>query len=87
MSFTHELSFYEIAGIIGFTIYVFNYAMLTLRRLSGDSVVYYMLNFSAAGLVLLGLTVSFNLASAMIQMFWIAMSSLGILIRVARPRG
>lgn len=74
----------EMAGIAGFGLYVCNYMMLTFRVLTGNCVIYYIVNFSAASLVLTGLMNSFDLASALIQIFWIFISSIGILIRV-RP--
>ncbi|UYV38211.1 hypothetical protein N4R57_03740 [Rhodobacteraceae bacterium D3-12] len=79
-----DLSLFEIAGVFGFALYVFNYAMLTFRRLSGDCITYYVINVSAASLVLLGLTASFNLAAAMVQGFWIVMSLIAISLRVMR---
>ena len=77
---------FELAGIIGFALYVMNYSLLTLRKLSGDSISYFVINFSAASLVLIGLMSSFNLASALIQGFWIAMSVIGISLRLRRIR-
>lgn len=72
-------------GVIGFLLYVLNYSLLTLGWVSGDSVQYFVVNFIAAALVLIGLSNNFNLASALIQSFFITMSSLGIAIRVMRP--
>ncbi len=74
----------EMAGIVGFGLYVCNYMMLTFRVLTGNCIIYYVVNFSAASLVLTGLMNSFDLASALIQIFWIFISSIGIIIRV-RP--
>ncbi|WP_390910919.1 hypothetical protein [Pseudosulfitobacter sp. SM2401] len=76
---------FEMIGVAGFALYVINYSLLTLRFMDGHSLSYFILNLLAAAFVLVGLTVSFNLASAMIQLFWVAMSSLGIALRLARP--
>ena len=76
---------FEMIGVAGFALYVINYSLLTLRFLDGHSLSYFVLNLLAAAFVLVGLTVSFNLASAMIQLFWVAMSSLGIVLRLTRP--
>jgi hypothetical protein len=76
---------YDIAGVFGFAIYVTNYTLLTTRFLSSNSVLYFCLNLTAATLVLLGLSVNFNLASALIQGFWVIMSVLGIALRILRP--
>lgn len=80
------LSPFELAGITGFALYVMNYSLLTLRRISGDCITYFAINFSAASLVMIGLMASFNLAAALIQGFWIAMSVIGITLRLRRDR-
>jgi len=72
----------EIAGVAGFGLYVSNYLMLTFRVLTGNCICYYVINVTAASLVLAGLMNSFDLASAMIQVFWICISSVGILMRI-----
>ena len=74
----------EIAGIAGFGLYVCNYIMLTFRVLTDNHVIYYLINVTAASLVLTGLLNSFDLASALIQIFWICISTVGIFIRI-RP--
>ncbi len=71
-------------GVCGFVLYVVNYTLLTLRWVSGDSVQYFVVNLVAAALVLIGLSSNFNLASALIQSFFITMSTLGIAIRILR---
>jgi len=75
----------EVIGIAGFALYVTNYALLTARVLNGNCVAYFLLNLLASGCVLVGLTHSFNLASALIQAFWVAMSLIGIAMRI-KPR-
>lgn len=77
----------ELLGVVGFGLYVLNYTLLTFRRISGDCLTYFAINFSAASLVLIGLTTSFNLAAALVQVFWICMSTLAIILRLARARG
>ncbi|WP_317627290.1 CBU_0592 family membrane protein [Rhodalgimonas zhirmunskyi] len=76
----------EFAGVAGFLLYVFNYSMLSMRRVSGDCIGYYAVNICAASLVLIGLSASFNLAAAMIQTFFILMSSAGIILRLYRAK-
>ncbi|WP_299028480.1 hypothetical protein [uncultured Sulfitobacter sp.] len=74
----------EMVGVAGFGLYVLTYAMLTFRFVSGNSVAYFGLNLMAAVCVLIGLIASFNLASAMIQIFWITMSTIGITLQLTR---
>ena len=71
-------------GVCGFVLYVVNYTLLTVGWVSGDSVQYFAVNLVAAALVLIGLSSNFNLASALIQSFFITMSTLGIAIRILR---
>lgn len=71
-------------GVAGFALYVMNYALLTLHRITSHSRIYFVLNMIAATLVLIGLTHSFNLASALIQTFWIVISITAIVVRT-RP--
>lgn len=87
MSFyTDPTALAELIGIVGFCLYVCNYGMLTLRAISGHSFAYLALNLVAASCVLVGLTASFNLASAMIQIFWITMSLIGLALNSKRGR-
>ncbi|GGX65212.1 hypothetical protein GCM10007385_37930 [Tateyamaria omphalii] len=85
-SLLETMHIYEVIGILGFALYVINYGLLTTRCLSGDCLTYFAINLIAASCVLLGLMASFNLASALIQIFWVAMSIIGILIRLRRRR-
>ena len=84
--FSTEIQLFELLGVFGFALYVLNYTMLTLRYISGDCMTYFAINLTAATCVLLGLSVSFNLAAALIQGFWVLMSLLGIALRLTRIR-
>ncbi|MFK7836639.1 MAG: hypothetical protein AB8B60_10495 [Sulfitobacter sp.] len=83
--FALPLDLAELIGVLGFVLYVSAYSMLTLRVLSTKSVSYFILNLTAASCVLIGLTASFNLASALIQLFWVVMSLIGITLHILRP--
>jgi len=54
--------------------------------LSNRDTLYFMMNLAAASCVLLGLSVDFNLASALIQIFWVVMSLVGICVTLMRPK-
>ena len=71
-------------GIVGFCLYVITYGMLAVRMLTGHSFAYLGLNLLAASCVLISLTVSFNLASALTQIFWITVSLIGITLNARR---
>ncbi|WP_415404181.1 CBU_0592 family membrane protein [Tateyamaria sp. SN3-11] len=72
----------EAIGVIGFCLYVMNYALLTFHRLNSNSRLYFAINIIAASCVLIGLAASFNLAAALIQIFWVAMSIIGLVLRL-----
>jgi hypothetical protein len=69
-------------GVAGFGLYVLNYTLLTFGRVCSRCITYFAINWVAASCVLVGLTASFNLASALIQVFWICISTVAILIRL-----
>lgn len=74
----------EVIGMTGFALYVMNYTMLTLHLVCSKTVRYFAVNLTAASCVMVGLTASFNLPSAMIQGFFITISTVGIIIRLRR---
>lgn len=82
--FSNSPALAEMIGVVGFCLYVLTYGLLTVRLLCGHSFTYLGLNLLAATCVLISLTVSFNLASALIQIFWITMSLLGIALNARR---
>jgi hypothetical protein len=75
----------EAIGIIGFGLYVLNYTRLTLRYVKGNDISYFAINLLAAGCVLIGLASSFNLAAALIQIFFVVMSLMGIVLQFTKP--
>lgn len=77
---------FEIVGVAGFFLYVLNYALLTFRKLASEDTGYFVLNLLAASMVLIGLMHAWNLASVLIQVFWIAISIIAITLRVGRRR-
>lgn len=66
------------AGLAGVVLYLGSYALLQTGLLRGSGYAYAVFNLCAASLVLLSLTVAFNLSSALIQISWIIISLLGL---------
>ncbi len=66
-------------GVVGFAVYVGTYALLSMRVLTGDSVAFFAGNTVAATLVLMSNFGEFNLASVLIQIFFITIG-LGAMI-------
>ena len=81
-----SVQFPDLVGIAGCALYILNYSLLTVRRMYGETITYFMLNLGAASCVLLSLTSDFNLAAVVIQSFWICASLVAIAIRLHRRR-
>lgn len=77
---------YQAAGILGFGLYVCAYTLLTCQFLSPKRVSYFVLNLAAASLVMFSLLGAFNLATLLIQMFWIIISIFAIQARLRARR-
>ena len=76
-----ELSLTDITqavGIIGFIFYMLSYFLLLFGKLKGTDNTYILMNMVAASCVLFSLMNHFNLASALIQIFWIVVSIAGL---------
>jgi hypothetical protein len=73
-------------GLLGFAIYVCAFLCLSLGRLNNQGPLYFMLVLVASICVLASLWADFNLAAALIQAFYIAMSAGAILLRLRRWR-
>ncbi len=74
-------SFFRAIGLLGFGLYVTNYGLLSSRLLSSESKWFFVNNTIAASLVLASNYIEFNLASVMIQVFWIFIGTIAILHR------
>ncbi len=65
-------------GFAGVAFYLASYFALQMGLVRGDGFLYPGLNFVAAAMVLFDLGHSFNLPSALIQISWIAISTISI---------
>ena len=73
-------------GLIGRSLYILGFTLLSLGKLTSDMPIYFVTILMAASLVMISLAVDFNLASALIQGFYIAMSLSAIFRRVRRSQ-
>tara|TARA_R110002072_G_scaffold134539_2_gene275380 strand:- start:76 stop:300 length:225 start_codon:yes stop_codon:yes gene_type:complete len=64
--------------LTGTALVVLAYSLLQLERLDPKGLSYNLINLAGAGLLLISLTYTFNLASFVIEIFWIAASLLGL---------
>jgi len=77
------MSWADLVGTLGVGLVLIAYAMLQAGRLGPRDISYLWLNMLGSALILVSLYYAFNLASAIIQVCWIAISLYGLL---RRPR-
>lgn len=68
----------DLVGLSGVACILLAYFLLQIERLRGDSVGYLLLNLTGACLLIVSLTVTFNLASFVIEVCWLAISLFGL---------
>ena len=69
----------EAIGVLGFIFYMLSYFLLLTGKIKGTHNSYILMNLFAASCVLISLIHNFNLASALIQVFWIVISIIGLI--------
>jgi hypothetical protein len=75
----------DIVGVTGVFIILIAYFLLSINRMSSQSLNYQLCNFIGATFTLYSLMFNFNLASVVIEVFWIIISVMGIYrIQLAR---
>ncbi|MEM1380468.1 MAG: hypothetical protein AAGH41_07585 [Pseudomonadota bacterium] len=77
---------YDITGIVGVLFVLAAYFLLQSGRIKSDELRYPMINLIGAVLILVSLTNTFNLASFVIEVAWIAISVFGI-VKILTQRG
>ncbi len=68
----------DIVGIIGVSLVLLAYYLLSTHRLTAHAMKYQLLNFSGAWLILYSLYFHWNTASVVIEISWITISVLGM---------
>jgi len=69
---------FDIIGMSGTILVVGAFIMLQLEKINPKSLAYNLINLSGAVLLLISLCYNFNLASFVIELFWIAASVIGL---------
>ena len=82
-----KLSFqwFDAVGITGVAIILVVYYLLQVERMKSDDLIYSVTNLIGALLIVVSLYYRFNLASFIIEVFWILISLIGI-VRYFRKR-
>jgi hypothetical protein len=72
---------HDLAGTAGVILIVGAYLLLQLERMASNALSYLLANAIGATLILLSLFVEFNLSAFLMELFWLAISLLGLLRR------
>jgi len=76
---------FDLIGNLGVAVIVLCYLALQLEKMHSSELRYSVLNAVGALLILVSLSKDFNLSAAIIEVFWIAISAIGI-TRALRAR-
>lgn len=71
-------SWYDLLGNLGVFLIILTYLLLQLGKLSSDHLSYSVLNALGAALIIVSLTVDFNLSAFIVELFWVMISLVGI---------
>lgn len=79
-------TWYDLVGNIGVFMVVMAFYLLQTERLNSRDIRYSLLNLTGAVLLLISLLFNWNLSSVIIELFWIAISLIGIFKHLTRKR-
>lgn len=77
---------YDIIGMSGTALVVGSFFLLQLGKLAPTDLGYNLMNLTGAILLLISLYFNFNLASVVIEIFWISASFIGIYKYARQPK-
>lgn len=72
------MGYSDIIGLFGVALVLISYALLQLERMDPKSIIYSAMNLIGALLILVSLYYTFNLASFIIEIAWLAISFYGL---------
>ena len=78
---------HDVAGTAGAAIIVATYYLLQSRKISSRAPSYSILNGVGALLILVSLSIEFNLSAFVVELFWFLISCIGVLRGVQECRG
>lgn len=76
-----EIAFHDIVGTIGVIMIVGAFFLLQIQKVDSNSAFYSLFNGVGAALILYSLCFEFNLASFVLEFFWLIASIVGLLRR------
>lgn len=82
-----NLTWFDVAGFIGVLLIVAAYLLLQVDKLPSSSPSYSVLNAAGALLIILSLTLKFNLSAFIVEVFWLLISLFGLTKSLICKRG
>lgn len=73
-----DYSILDLFGNIGVILIISAYLLLQINKVSSNDILYSIMNLSGASFVILSLIEDFNLSAFIIEVFWVAISMIGI---------
>jgi len=73
-----EITFADSVGTLGVALIVLVYFLLQIEKIDPKTLNYSLINFIGSIMILYSLTHTWNLASVIIEVFWISISLFGI---------
>ena len=73
-----DYSWHDVCGNIGVAMIIGTYLALQLERIRSTTLSYSVLNAVGAALIAVSLLFEFNLSALLIEVFWVAISLIGI---------
>jgi hypothetical protein len=71
----------QAVGLFGFALHVYGFICLSAGRMDSQAPTYFILKIVASACVLVSLIVDFNMSSALIQIFYIAIAIGAVFVR------
>jgi len=74
----NDITLIDAVGLAGVAVILFTYLLLQIEKMASTSLSYSLLNILGSALIMVSLSVNWNLASAVIELFWTVISLIGV---------
>lgn len=73
-----QYDWHDVVGNVGVLLVLGTYVLLQLNRLRSESLTYSIVNAAGAGLILISLSMEFNMSAFLIEAAWLIVSIMGV---------
>ena len=74
----HNITTFDLIGLSGVAVILLTYFLLQMEKMASTSLAYSLLNILGSGLIMVSLSVNWNLSSVVIEVFWTVISLIGV---------